>query len=217
MNEQTLRILDQQVRRLYREASLADDDAHEHEVQAAARRQDATLGRIAAAEIQALIDAAADDGLCATPLEAQGVDDREVQHVDTDEQEEPAGVLPPHVWLYRNMLTDLQALAPLGVDETNGQYAVAVDQLVLSQYEIPHIKQQLDKRSRDLQEAARPAVPYDHVWRRHQYCSASDLGADWVYYGDFVAWPWAALDERHRVGLKMAPANANDSQNQSVN
>lgn len=74
---------------------------------------------------------------------AAGTAWREVQHVDVPE-EEPAGI-PPHVWLYRNMLTDLQALAPLGRDETNGQYAVAVDQLTDFQRAIPHVKAQLDE------------------------------------------------------------------------
>lgn len=76
-------------------------------------------------------------------LPSAGVADRQVQHVDTDEHEEPAGVLPPHVWLYRNMLTDLQRLAPLGVDETNGQVAVAVDDLTQEQRAIPHVQNQL--------------------------------------------------------------------------
>jgi len=66
---------------------------------------------------------------------------REVQHVDVPD-EEPAGI-PPHVWLYRNMLTDLQAVAPLGRDETNGQYAVAIDQLTDAQRAIPHVARQL--------------------------------------------------------------------------
>lgn len=66
---------------------------------------------------------------------------REVQHVDTDEPE--AEGIPPHVYLYRNMLTDLQALAPLGRDETNGQYAVAIDQLTDEQRAIPHVVKQL--------------------------------------------------------------------------
>jgi len=70
---------------------------------------------------------------------------REVQHVDTPD-EEPAGI-PPHVWLYRNMLTDLQALAPLGRDETNGQYAVAIDQLTDEQRAIPHVVKQLPPTS----------------------------------------------------------------------
>jgi len=145
MNEQTLRILDQQVRRLYREASLADDDAHEHEVQAAARRQDATLGRIAAAEILEIIRGTKGDATtnADAALYSAYTAQREVQHVDTDEQEEPAGVLPPHVWLYRNMLTELQRLAPLGVDETNGQYAVAVDELTDDQRSIGHVALQL--------------------------------------------------------------------------
>lgn len=66
---------------------------------------------------------------------------REVQHVDIDEPE--AQGIPPHVWLYRNMLTDLQALAPLGRDETNGQYAVAIDDLTDEQRAIPHVAKQL--------------------------------------------------------------------------
>lgn len=66
---------------------------------------------------------------------------REVQHVDVPD-DEPAGI-PPHAWLYRNMLTDLQALAPLGRDETNGQYAVAIDQLTDEQRAIPHVAKQL--------------------------------------------------------------------------
>lgn len=67
--------------------------------------------------------------------------EREVQHVDTDEPE--AEGIPPHVWLYRNMLTDMQRLAPLGIDETNGQYAVAIDQLTDEQRAIPHVSRQL--------------------------------------------------------------------------
>lgn len=67
---------------------------------------------------------------------------REVQHVDVPE-EEPIGI-PPHVWLYRNMLTDLQALAPLGRDETNGQYAVAIEDLTDAQRAIPHVRAQLE-------------------------------------------------------------------------
>ena len=66
---------------------------------------------------------------------------REVQHVDTPD-EEPAGI-PPHVYLYRNMLTDTQRLAPLGIDETNGQYAVAIDDLDQDQRRIPHVSKQL--------------------------------------------------------------------------
>lgn len=70
-----------------------------------------------------------------------GLGGREVQHVDADEPEEAP---TPYVWLYRNMLTDLQALAPLGRDETNGQYAVAIDQLTDAQRAIPHVKKQLE-------------------------------------------------------------------------
>jgi hypothetical protein len=73
----------------------------------------------------------------------EGQAQREVQHVDVPD-DEPAGI-PPHVWLYRNMLTDLQALAPLGRDETNGQYAVAIDQLTDEQRAIPHVAKQLDE------------------------------------------------------------------------
>lgn len=83
----------------------------------------------------------------------EGLGQREVQHVDVPE-EEPAGT-PPHVWLYRNMLTDLQALAPLGRDETNGQYAVAVDQLTGEQIETPHIRDQLALRDDEMGDMAR--------------------------------------------------------------
>lgn len=72
---------------------------------------------------------------------AEALAQRAVQHVDTPD-EEPAGI-PPHVYLYRNMLTDLQRLAPLGIDETNGQYAVAIDQLTDEQRAIPHVSRQL--------------------------------------------------------------------------
>jgi len=67
--------------------------------------------------------------------------EREVQHVDTDEPE--AEGIPPHVWLYKNMLTEMQAVAPLGRDETNGQYAVAIDDLTDEQRAIPHVSKQL--------------------------------------------------------------------------
>ena len=70
---------------------------------------------------------------------------REVQHIEIPD-EEPVGI-PPHVWLYRNMLTDLQAVAPLGRDETNGQYAVAIDQLTPEQAVIPHVARQLDEQN----------------------------------------------------------------------
>lgn len=73
---------------------------------------------------------------------------REVQHVDTDEPE--ASGIPPHVWLYRNMLTDLQAVAPLGRDETNGQYAVAIDDLTDAQRAIPHVAKQLPMSEDDI-------------------------------------------------------------------
>ena len=66
---------------------------------------------------------------------------REVQHVDTDEPEETG--IPPHVWLYRNMLTEQQAVAPLGRDETNGQYAVAIGDLTDAQRALPHVAAQL--------------------------------------------------------------------------
>jgi hypothetical protein len=86
---------------------------------------------------------------------------REVQHIDTPD-EEPTG-LPPHVWLYRNMLTDLQAVAPLGRDETNGQYAVAVDQLTDEQRAIPHVYRQLQMRSDGHGVEARTAYPHNYV------------------------------------------------------
>lgn len=77
------------------------------------------------------------------PLTDAGIPaSREVQHVDTDEYVEMTGI-PPHVWLYRNMLTDQQAVAPLGRDETNGQYAVAIDDLTDEQRAIPHVAVQL--------------------------------------------------------------------------
>lgn len=72
---------------------------------------------------------------------ADALAQREVEHVDTPD-EEPAG-LPPHVWLYRNMLTEQQAIAPLGRDETNGQYAVAIDQLTDAQRAIPYVARQI--------------------------------------------------------------------------
>jgi len=81
---------------------------------------------------------------------------REVQHVDTDEPE--AEGIPPHVWLYRNMLTDMQAVAPLGRDETNGQYAVAIDDLSDGQRAIPHVATQLA-----LMEADRAAASTDRL------------------------------------------------------
>lgn len=82
---------------------------------------------------------------------------REVQHVDTDEPE--AKGIPPHVWLYRNMLTDLQAVAPLGRDETNGQYAVAIDQLTEDQWYVPHILNQIALRSDSYGTEARDLLP----------------------------------------------------------
>lgn len=76
---------------------------------------------------------------------AQAQRQREVQHVDTDEPETSG--IPPHVWLYRNMLTDQQMAAPLGRDETNGQYAVAIDQLTDAQRAIPHVAAQIPKEA----------------------------------------------------------------------
>lgn len=61
----------------------------------------------------------------------------------TDELE--AEGIPPHVWLYRNMLTDhqIECEVPIGRNETNGQYAVAIDQLTYEQRAIPHVSRQL--------------------------------------------------------------------------
>lgn len=81
------------------------------------------------------------------PAQTQHASAREVQHVDTDEPE--ASGIPPHVWLYRNMLSDLQAVAPLGRDETNGQYAVAIDDLTDEQRAIPHVAVQLARMEVD--------------------------------------------------------------------
>lgn len=71
---------------------------------------------------------------------------RQVEHVEAEEDDTPT----PYVWLYRNMLTELQAVAPLGRDETNGQYAVAVDQLTDEQRAIPHVRSQLDEQNNDM-------------------------------------------------------------------
>lgn len=60
--------------------------------------------------------------------------------------EEPeAEGIPPHAWLYRNMLTDhqIECEVPIGRNETNGQYAVAIDQLTDEQRAIPHVSKQL--------------------------------------------------------------------------
>ena len=60
-------------------------------------------------------------------------------------QDEEPPALPPHVWLYRKMLTDhqIESDAPLFRDEANGQYAVAVDDLTDEQRAIPHVAAQL--------------------------------------------------------------------------
>lgn len=105
------------------------------------------MARIDGEEIDAAVKANA--ALVELQDETQGVGERTVQHLDTGDEPEPVG-LPPHVWLYRNMLTDLQRLAPLGIDETNGQYAVAVDQLTDAQRQVPHIARQLDEQNNDL-------------------------------------------------------------------
>lgn len=117
MNPDTKSHLERSIRMLLSGAQRQCDEAHDLEEQALYLRSAAEHDRTVAADLQALIPA---------------------------QDEEPAGI-PPHVWLYRNMLTDLQALAPLGRDETNGQYAVAIDQLTDAQREIPHVSLQLDR------------------------------------------------------------------------
>lgn len=141
MSPETLITLRNKVRDLNNFAASSEGAACNYEEQAAEQRRSANNNRRVAQEIQALIDAATG----AQPqTETPAVGDRTVQHVDTDTQdEEPAGVLPPHVWLYRNMLTDLQRAAPLGIDSTNGQYAVAIDDLTPEQWGVPHIAQQI--------------------------------------------------------------------------
>jgi len=147
----TKRLIESRIREQYRRAQNEDEQACEEEGRAYGRRVLANECREVAAELQALLDAAvvevkgettsswSVDGVPLTDVLAQ----REVQHVDTPD-EEPAGI-PPHVWLYRNMLTDLQALAPLGRDETNGQYAIAIDDLTDEQRAIPHVAKQLNE------------------------------------------------------------------------
>jgi len=142
MKPATKRILEARIREQYRHAQNEDEQACEEEGRAYGRRVHANECREVAAELQALLDAALAEPEADEPLNvARDPYAREVQHVDTPD-EEPAGI-PPHVWLYRNMLTDLQAVAPLGRDETNGQYAVAIDQLTPEQRRIPHVWDQL--------------------------------------------------------------------------
>lgn len=139
MNPQTKSHLESRIRLLLAGAQRQCDEAHEHEDQARYLRAAAERDRIVASDIQALIDGA--------PLPVgelpttTGEGYREVQHVDTDEPESTG--IPPHVWLYRIMLTEQQAVAPLGRDETNGQYAVAIDDLTDAQRAIPHVATQL--------------------------------------------------------------------------
>lgn len=126
---------------------------------------------------------------------------REVQHVDIDEPE--AEGIPPHVWLYRNMLTDLQAVAPLGRDETNGQYAVAIDDLTDEQRAIPHVSRQLPEPEK----AFYPPVPYEHFWMyKGSIPSRFMHGKDLVFWGDEVAYPWADMQETARIGRTPEPA-----------
>lgn len=57
-------------------------------------------------------------------------------------QPEPL-VLAPYVWLYRNMLTEDQRIAPFGIDPSKNQYAVAIDSLTEEQHAIPYVADQL--------------------------------------------------------------------------
>jgi len=142
MKPATKRILEARIREQYRHAQNEDEQACEEEGRAYGRRVHANECREVAAELQALLDAALAEPEANEPLNvARDPHAREVQHVDTPD-EEPAGI-PPHVWLYRNMLTDLQAVAPLGRDETNGQYAVAIGDLTPEQVLIPHVQKQM--------------------------------------------------------------------------
>lgn len=89
---------------------------------------------------------------------------RDVQHIDAPE-EKPAGI-PPHVWLYRNMLTELQRLAPLGIDDSNGQYAIAIDQLTEEQMHVPHINKQLVHMRDDMCDHATKVWAENEIVRR---------------------------------------------------
>lgn len=71
----------------------------------------------------------------------QGAGDREVQHVDSEE-EEPSG-LEPHVWLYPQYLTELQKLAPYGQSADGKLSAVRVEDLTETQRKIPRVAAQL--------------------------------------------------------------------------
>lgn len=139
MKPATKTLLQGRIREMHRRAMAEDETAAHEEASAQGRRVHANECREVAAELQALLDAAQPITM-GIDLAAPGTD-RSVVHVDADEPE--AEGIPPHVWLYRNMLTDLQAVAPLGRDETNGQYAVAIDQLTDEQRAIPHVSRQL--------------------------------------------------------------------------
>ena len=134
MNPATKRYLARRAAELMIEADTQQQQADGLGKQAEAKRK-------LAVDLQALADAETNDIVQHIDASARDPYAREVQHIDTPE-EEPAGI-PPHVWLYRNMLTDMQRLAPLGIDETNGQYAVAIDQLTDEQCKIPHVSRQL--------------------------------------------------------------------------
>jgi len=149
MKPATKRLIESRIREMHQRAISEDERAAFEEGEAHGRRVHANECREVAAELQALLDAALAEPALAPhhswtvdgkPL-TEALAQREVQHVDTPD-EEPAGI-PPHVWLYRNMLTELQAVAPLGRDETNGQYAVAIDQLTSEQVLIPHVQKQM--------------------------------------------------------------------------
>lgn len=160
MNEETKSYIRGRIRQLEAEAMHADAEAFRNaqdmcRAQEAATRTRALIKGLK--EVQKLLGAddvirvslygnVEENGIVRpmTKAEAEQFDAsraREVQHVDTDEPE--AEGIPPHVWLYRNMLTELQAVAPLGRDETNGQYAVAIDDLTNEQRAIPHVAKQL--------------------------------------------------------------------------
>lgn len=153
MQQETKSHLESRIRMLLAGAQRQCDEAHEHEDQARYLRAAAERDRIVASDIQALIEGAP---LPVGELPSAGTLSREVQHVDTDEPE--ASGIPPHVWLYRNMLTELQLVAPLGRDETNGQYAVAIDELTDAQRAIPHVATQVA-----LKEADRAAASADRL------------------------------------------------------
>jgi len=135
--------INQHIAALLAQADDLTGQALAHTRNAAHALSRAQVARETAADLKAMLDVPAPPAFDYRAVETAQRDPhaREVQHIDTPD-EEPAGI-PPHVWLYRNMLTDLQALAPLGRDDTNGQYAVAIDQLTDEQRAIPHVSKQV--------------------------------------------------------------------------